>query len=254
MHFKSFGFSDAGRTRKRNEDSYLCNEGQGLFLVTDGMGGHASGEVASQLAIDSFEEFVIRSRSEDVKWPIPYRSDLSREQNRLLNATILSDRKIRELGEKDPSMKGMGTTLVGVIIEDDALAIVNVGDSRMYRIQNGSIDQITVDHTLANEQEKNGIISKYRAKNHPNRHILTNALGHIDNPSKIDISKIQIKENDLYLICSDGLYNMLNDHKILLTIQAIKDKSLYKMGLSLLLEANLAGGLDNITVVLISFN
>lgn len=253
MHFESFGSSDIGQNRDHNEDNYLCNEDQRLFLVADGMGGHASGETASRLAVHCVEEFVVKSKTEEIEWPIGYLKDFSPEQNRLLNATIFGDRAIREFGKQNPSTKGMGTTIVGAIIEEDHLAIVNVGDSRIYQIRDESIRQITVDHTLAEEQEQVGIITKNQAKNHPYRHILTVALGHIDNISKIDISKTKIKQKDLYLICSDGLYNMLDNREILTTIQSNENGTLKKSCLSLLQKANMAGGLDNITAILLSF-
>lgn len=253
MEFKSFGFSDLGRARDHNEDNYLCNDEERLFLVADGMGGHASGETASQLAVSSVEEFVIRSRSEDIEWPIEYNKDLSSEQNRLLAGVTLANRRIIEFASQDDSLKGMGTTLTGVTTEEDYLAIVNVGDSRLYRVRNEEIEQITQDHSLVGQQEREGLITKEEARQHPKRHILTSALGVIDRKLKIDVSRIEIREKDLYLLCSDGLHNMLEDSEILANIRSIGDGSLYKIGLSLVLKANLAGGLDNITVVLLSF-
>jgi len=254
MQFKSFGFSDAGSVRDHNEDNYLCNEKERLFLVADGMGGHASGETASKLAIDSVEEFVISSREKDFELPITNSKDLSVEQNRLLAAALVGNQKIRETGEQDPSMKGMGTTLIGGIIEGDNLAVVNVGDSRLYRVRDEKIRQISEDHSLVGEQERNGMLTREEARQHPQRHVLTSALGHIKDKSKIDVFLTGIIEKDLYLICTDGLYSMLDDNEILAIINSIEDGSLYKMGLSLTLKANLAGGLDNITVVLVSFN
>ena len=253
MKFKFFGFSDPGRVRHNNEDNYLCNENERLFLVTDGMGGHASGETASKLAINSIEEFVIRSRSEDTNWPEEYRKDLTLEQNRLLSATSFANRHILEVAEQDTALEGMGTTVVGVIIEEeDQLAILNVGDSRLYRVRDMKIRQLTMDHTLVGEQEREGVLTKEEVWKHPHRHILTSALGTSENP-KMDVSLSEIRPEDLYVICSDGLHDMLNDDEILNKINSIKDKSLYKIGLSLVLEANLTGGRDNITVVLLSF-
>ncbi len=167
MQFTFFGTSYTGRHRKHNEDSYLCNPKEKLFLVADGMGGQASGEIASKEAITSIEEFVIRSRSEDLTWPMPYRQDLSPEQNRLLVATTLANHRIHRLANQNPAMKGMGTTLVGFIIEGDRLALVNVGDGRLYRIRDGQIDQLTQDHSLVAEQERMGLLSKEETCRHP---------------------------------------------------------------------------------------
>ncbi|MFC1819886.1 PP2C family protein-serine/threonine phosphatase [Thermodesulfobacteriota bacterium] len=253
MQYKSFGFSDPGKIRNHNEDSFLCNEDEGLFLVADGMGGHASGETASKIAIDSIEEFIIHSRAREIEWPIEYREDLSLEQNRLLAATYFGNRRIQDIAEQNPSMKGMGTTLIGGMIVEDNLAVVNVGDSRLYRVRDAKISQLTDDHTLVGEQERVGILTKEEAQQHPQKHILTSALGYLHDSEKIDIFLEEIMSKDLYLICSDGLYNMLDDDKILNIISSIRDKSLFKIGLSLALKANLTGGLDNITVVLFSF-
>ncbi len=252
MEFKSFGFSDIGKTHEHNEDSYLRSDKEGLFVVADGMGGHVSGEMASQLAVESVEAFITRSRSESIDFSDEYRKDLSTEQNRLLAATRMANRRIREEADNNPATRGMGTTLIGVILEDKHLAVVNVGDSRLYRIRNGSLKQVTLDHTLVAEQQRLGRLTKEQARRHPQRHILTSALGISETP-RIDLYRPKVIPKDLYLICSDGLNDMLDDEEILTIIQSIKDKSLFKIGLSLVLQANLAGGLDNITVILLSF-
>lgn len=254
MEFNSFGFSDLGKIHNHNEDSFLCNKNEKLFLVADGMGGHVSGETASKLAVDTVEEFIIDSRAKkDIKWPVEYKKELSLEQNRLLSAAFLGNNRIRERSRREPSLKGMGTTLVGGLIDGDDLVIVNVGDSRLYRIRNNKLEQLTKDHSLVGEQERKGILTRKEARQHPQKHVLTSALGHLSSSSKIDIFVTGIMQKDIYLICSDGLYNMIDDDKILEIIHSIKDRSLYKIGLSLALQANLAGGLDNITIVLLSF-
>jgi serine/threonine protein phosphatase PrpC len=254
MEFNSFGFSDLGRIRNHNEDSFICNKDERLFLVADGMGGHVSGEIASKLAVDTIEKFIINSRAKkDIKWSIEYVKDLSLEQNRLLASAFLANARIREKSRRDPSMKGMGTTLVGGLIDGNDLVIVNVGDSRLYRVRNKILEQLTKDHSLVGEQERKGVLTRKEARQHPQKHILTSALGHLNNISKIDIFVTGIMPQDIYLICSDGLYTMIDDDKILEIINSIKDRSLYKIALSLALQANLAGGLDNITVVLVSF-
>jgi protein phosphatase len=252
MEYKSFGFSDIGKTHEHNEDSYLRNDEEGLFIVADGMGGHVSGEMASQLAVECMEEFVTRSRSESIDFSEEYRKDLSTEQNRLLAATRVANRKIREEADKNPARRGMGTTLIGVIPEDNHLAVVNVGDSRLYRVRNGNMKQLTKDHTLVAQQQRLGRLTKEEARRHPQRHILTSALGISESP-RIDLYRAKVISKDLYLICSDGLNDMLDDEEILTIINSIKDNSLYKIGLSLVLQANLVGGLDNITVILLSF-
>jgi len=254
MQFTFFGTSDTGRQREHNEDSYLCNPEEKLFLVADGIGGQASGEIASKEAVKSVEEFVVRSRSEDLTWPIPYRQDLSIEQNRLLAAATLANHRIHALASKNPTMQGMGTTLVGVSIEGDRLALINVGDSRLYRIRDGRIEQLTQDHSLAAEQARKGLLSKEEVYKHPQRHILTSALGVGPIETiQVDLSLVEVLEGDLYLFCSDGLHDMIGDKEILTTANVFGGKSLKKIGLSLIQQANLAGGRDNITVILLCF-
>ncbi len=254
MQFAFFGTSDIGRHRKYNEDSYLCNPKEKLFLIADGIGGQAAGEIASKLAIRNIEEFVVRSHSEDITWPIPYRQEFTLDQNSLLAGTTLANRKVRELANQNPSMKGMGTTLVGVIIKGNLLAILNIGDSRLYRIRGGEIEQITQDHTVAGEQEKLGLLTKEEASNHPQKHILTSALGiEVMENLRIDLSLVDILKKDLYLMCSDGLNDMLSDKEILAIINSDENRSLEKISLSLIQQANLAGGRDNITIILLSF-
>lgn len=255
MKFTCFGTTDTGRHRTNNEDSYLCNSKEQLFLVADGMGGQASGEIASKVAVKSVEEFVIRSRVEDMLWPVPYRKDLSRDQNLLLAAAAYANDKIRSLSHQDLSMRGMGTTLVGAIIEEDHLAVVNIGDSRLYRIRSRDIQQITQDHNLAWEQERMGLLTKEEAYKHPQRHILTSALGieAIEN-IKIDLFRVDIHKRDLYLLCSDGLNDMLTDSEILEGVNSSEGKSLEQIGRSLIQGANRAGGRDNITAVLLLFD
>jgi serine/threonine protein phosphatase PrpC len=254
MRFTCFAISDTGRHRTNNEDSYLCNPKERLFVVADGMGGQASGEIASKVAVSSVEEFVARSRKEDITWPIPYRKDFSLEQNRLLAAAAHANNMIRNHSSENPSMKGMGTTLVGVTIEGNHLAVVNVGDSRLYRIHGEQIDQITHDHNLAWEQERMGLLTREEAWNHPQRHILTSALGieAIEN-IRIDLARSEIQEKDLYLMCSDGLNDMLGDDEIFKCIVSAESKSLEHSAHSLIQNANRAGGRDNITVILLSF-
>ncbi|MBN1103976.1 MAG: Stp1/IreP family PP2C-type Ser/Thr phosphatase [Deltaproteobacteria bacterium] len=253
MDFKSFGFSDAGKLRSHNEDRYLCNAEHKLFLVADGMGGQASGETASQLAVREMEDFVIRSRSQGERWPRKARHDLTLEQHRLLAAVTLANRRIYEAAGASPEMKGMGTTLVGAILEGDHLAVVNVGDSRLYRVRDGEILQLTVDHSFVEERVRKGDLTREEARGHEKKHILTRALG-VQEKVKADLSLVDLKSGDLVLLCSDGLYRMLEDSRILSVMESVMDRSLYKIGLSLVLQANLAGGLDNITVVLIALS
>ena len=253
MEFTSFGFSEIGKSHAQNEDRYLRNEKEGLFLIADGMGGHVSGETASQFAIDCIADFVVRSKSQKVEWPTAPQKDLTPEQSRLLAAVTLANRRIMGLSSDSSFLRRMGTTLVGALIEGEHLAIVNVGDSRVYRIRAGQIAQITADHSFVGEQQKSGLISREEARAHPQRNILTSALGLGENP-QVDLYLSDVAPGDLYLLCSDGLHAALSDEEILAITLSIPDRALYKIGLSLILKANLAGGRDDITVILIAFS
>jgi serine/threonine protein phosphatase PrpC len=176
------------------------------------------------------------------------------EQNRLLAAAAQANRKILKLANENPLLKGMGTTLVGALVEGNNLAVIHIGDSRLYRVRNSELIQITEDHTLVGEQERNGLLTKEEAASHPHRHILTSALGiGAIQDIKIDLSITEILEKDLYLLCSDGLSDMLDNREILKVINST-DSSLEKLGISLIQQANAAGGQDNITVILLYFH
>jgi protein phosphatase len=253
MKFTSFGFSEIGKSHAQNEDRYFRDEKEGLFLVADGMGGHVSGETASQAAIDCITDFVIRSRSQEVEWPTLPQKDLTPEQRRLLAAVTLANRRITGLSSNPSALGRMGTTLVGALIEGEHLAIVNIGDSRVYRIRAGQIMQITADHSFVGAQQKSGLISREEARAHPQRNVLTSALGLGENP-QMDSCLSGVSPGDLYLLCSDGLHAALSDEEILAIILSIPDGALYKIGLSLVLKAHLAGGKDDKTVILIAFS
>jgi protein phosphatase len=252
MRFTCFGFSDTGKIRKQNQDSYLCNEEQKLFLVADGMGGRASGEKASQLAVSSVEAFISGARAGDPDRAIEMGNDLTREQNRMLSAARHANRHIYDVALNNPEMKGMGTTLTGAAVEGDRLVFVHVGDCRLYRIRDTRIEQLTEDHTLVSDEKRKGRLSEQAARKHPNRHTLTSALGIYQNP-RIDISDTRIQKGDLYLICSDGLHGVVEDGVLLDIVMTYCNGPLFKLGLSLVLKANLEGGPDNITVVVIAF-
>lgn len=253
MNVKVFGLTDKGKIRENNQDSYLINEEEQLFIVSDGLGGRASGEIASKLAVKSFEAFMIRSKKEKIKWPVKPRKGLTPLQNRMVAAALYSNHKILKKGRKIPALKGMGAAVLGVAVKDNKLCALNAGDCRLYRIRDDKIIQLTEDLTLVGEEERKGNISSEEAKNHPKKHILSSALGHLESNRKIGLLQTGIKENDIFLLCTDGLYRLIDEHGILNIITGLINKSLYQMGMTLVLKANLAGGTDNITIVLLSF-
>ncbi|HWO83188.1 MAG TPA: Stp1/IreP family PP2C-type Ser/Thr phosphatase [Solirubrobacterales bacterium] len=222
--------TDTGRQRNANEDSYFTRAP--LFVVADGMGGAQAGEVASKAAVESFPQELPAAPPE-----------------RVLEETIEgANRTIHELARKDPGLAGMGTTTTAAIVdlEGEAVAIGHVGDSRAYRLRGGRFEQLTRDHSLVEEMRRKGQITDAQAEDHPQRSIITRALGP-EPEVQVDVQTVPAQDGDVFLICSDGLTTMLDDERIarLLT----RATSLQAAVRALVDEANRAGGRDNITVV-----
>jgi serine/threonine protein phosphatase PrpC len=253
MQVRSFGISHRGLIRDLNEDRFLNIEKEGLFLIADGMGGLAKGDVASKIAVETIETFVTKSRREDITWPIKYQKQHSMEENRFLAAVSLANWKIYNEMLRSPRNTPMGTTLVGLLLDGERVILVNIGDSRAYRIRNRQIEQLTEDHSLVMEEVKKGRITLEQARRHPQRHVISRALGIFDT-TEVDITTQEIQDGDLYLLCSDGLSDMLLDDEILSLVQAHEKHALTDIGEALIHLANDHGGKDNITVVLVAFS
>src|SRR3954451_7353480 len=222
--------SDTGRQRNANEDSFFVRPP--IFVVADGMGGAQAGEVASKTAADAF----------DVDLP-----DGPPEQ--VLRETILiANRSIHELARNDPSRAGMGTTLTAAIVsaEREEVAIGHVGDSRAYRLRGGRLEQLTRDHSLVEEMRRKGQLTDAQAEDHPQRSIITRALGP-EPEVQVDLQTVPAQAGDVFLICSDGLTTMLDDEKIGQVLAGAT--SMDAAVRALVDEANRAGGRDNITAL-----
>jgi protein phosphatase len=222
--------SDTGRQRNANEDSYLARAP--LFVVADGMGGAQAGEVASKAAAESFAGELPEGPPE-----------------RMLEETIEgANRTIHELARKDPGLAGMGTTTTAAIVDLDAeeVAIGHVGDSRAYRLRGGQLEQLTRDHSLVEEMRRKGQLTDAQAEDHPQRSIITRALGP-EPEVQVDVQTVPALDGDVFLICSDGLTTMLDDDDIARILG--RATSLQAAVRALVDEANRAGGRDNITVV-----
>ena len=252
MEIESFGISDTGVVREHNEDNFLDDAEDGLFIVADGMGGLSKGDVASKIAVDSIENFVKQSRLEDITWPIKPQDDYSMEENRFLAAVSLANWNIYKQFTEDPGNRGMGTTLVGLLVDGDKVILANVGDSRIYRIRDEGIKQVTDDHSLVMEEVRKGNMTPEEARNHPQKHVINRALG-ISDSIKVDISSLEYQEQDIYLLCSDGLSDMVRDEEIMSLAESTRDKPLEELGKNLIDAAKKKGGHDNITVVLVRF-
>ena len=232
-----FGMAtDVGRLRAVNEDSILAVTP--LFAVADGMGGHAAGEVASQVALSTVQERFVDADTHTTE--------------SLVQAVQAANRAIHDRSVADLHLRGMGTTLTGVaIVERDGserLAVVNVGDSRTYVVQDGILQQITRDHTYVEDLVAAGEITADEARFHPRRHIITRALG-IDPDVQVDAWEAPAAAGDRYLVCSDGLFNEVDDGQIAAVLTGTEDP---QYAADTLIElANAAGGRDNISVIVV---
>jgi protein phosphatase len=241
---RGIGRTDVGRVRTNNEDSILIkNEPVGalpnLYVVADGMGGHKAGEVASSLAIESCCEYVRRD-------------ELGGGEilDTLIDAVRYANYRVYELSLSNESCSNMGTTFVGCSISGNTAYIVHVGDSRLYRIGSDYIEQITSDHSFVGEMVRAGKITPEEAENHPDRNIITRALG-TNNNVEADGIVLNVADGDILLICSDGLNTMLKNDRIM---EIVKDSCSLEQRLNMLIDsANESGGKDNISAILIDF-
>lgn len=242
------GETNVGMKRSHNEDNFAVIDDDHLYVVADGMGGHASGEVASKMAIDTLRDF-FKATSADPEATWPYKMDKSRgyEENRLITSVKLANLRIFEAAQRDPKLRGMGTTLVGILVVDDGVLIAHVGDSRAYRIRNGSMVQLTEDHSLLNDYIKMKKLTEEEIKNFPHKNVIVRALG-MKESVKVDTLLDHPQPGDLYVLCSDGLSGPVTDDEIQTIVTGTND--LKEACQKLIERANSNGGPDNITVVI----
>jgi PPM family protein phosphatase len=245
--------TDVGRKRKGNEDSLFVNPKEQLFVVADGMGGHAAGEVASKVAVESINEFVcLTSGDEEITWPFGLDDSISYDGNRLKTAIRYANRKVLEATRERSDYEGMATTVCAVLVDGESANLGHVGDSRVYLHRAGELTQLTADHSWVNEQIQSGVISPDQARSHPLRNVVTRALG--GKPDLlVDMQVHQGQPGDILLMCSDGLTTMIPDEDIG-ALLAESEGDLEKAAKSLVATANARGGEDNITVLLIRFD
>ncbi|MDO5586768.1 MAG: Stp1/IreP family PP2C-type Ser/Thr phosphatase [Clostridia bacterium] len=240
-----FGLSDVGCIRELNEDCYcICgfgdNSERGFCILADGMGGHNAGEVASQNAVKLIAEEMNRLLESGEK-EIP---------GQLSRAVSAANTGVYTMASENPIHRGMGTTVVTAFIDDGTAYVANVGDSRAYAVRDDEIVQITTDHSVVSELVMRGTITKEEARLHPQKNIITRAVG-TDKSVRTDIFEYNYSPGDVMIICSDGLSTMLDDSRIL---EIIKSKKTSEDTVnSLIAAAKDEGGLDNITVICIRF-
>ncbi|TML70683.1 MAG: Stp1/IreP family PP2C-type Ser/Thr phosphatase [Actinobacteria bacterium] len=223
------GVTDTGRRRRRNEDAYVCEPP--LFAIADGMGGAQAGEVASRLAASALRESGADGGGE----------------TRIVDLIQEANRRIYDRSSTDPNTSGMGTTMTVALVEGDRVAFGHVGDSRAYLVRDGRIEQLTEDHSLVNELMKSGKLSREEAETHPQKSVITRALG-TDPDVDVDTFSVPAQTSDLFLLCSDGLTDMLSEEQILGVVERHRD-DIDDALRTLVREANRGGGDDNITVV-----
>jgi len=242
---RSFGGSDVGRRRQANEDAYLCDDEIGLWVVADGMGGHAAGEVASQEAVDTIYGMVKRARRSPEAQREP---DVAlRAAVRLLEGSVqAATYMIYAMSELDSRKSGMGTTISAMMLFDGHMITAQVGDSRIYQVRAEAARQLTEDHTLINWQLKQGIITEEEAKHSRHKNVITRAVGNRDYV-QVDTTMVEYAAGDVYLLCSDGLHGYLKTEEIPSLINLGGRDSVRR----LIDLANSRGGKDNITAVVV---
>jgi protein phosphatase len=235
--------------RTHNEDYFSLIEDEQLFIVADGMGGHASGEVASKMAAETIGEFYQRTKDEEATWPYKMDRSLSYVENRLVCGVKLANLRIFETACRDIRYKGMGTTIVAGMVAGDKIYIGHVGDSRAYRVRNGSIEQLTRDHSLLEDyKEAKPDMTEDEERNFPHKNVITRALG-MRETVQVDIRAHQVEDGDTFVFCSDGLSGMVPDDQVKDIVA--NAKSLERAVAELVDAANRAGGTDNITTLVL---
>ena len=254
MKISAAGLSDVGLKRERNEDYIAMDDSAQIYIVGDGMGGHLAGEVASKVAVKIIQKNVNNWINNNIPlneiYDFPDRA-LSQRGNYLSSSIKLANRVIYEMSQEYTEYKGMGTTIVILAIMPSTIIAANVGDSRIYLIRGDSMEPLSKEHSMVAEQLEMGLISEEEAKISPLRHILTRNLGSTDTVDA-DVFEIEHIDNDRFLLCTDGLTDLVSDNEILNIIKNGNDPE--HTCQQLISEANKRGGNDNITVSLICVN
>jgi protein phosphatase len=240
MKIVSFALSDVGRVRRENQDSSGHFPDRNLFVVADGMGGHKGGKQASEIAVATIAERLVAA---------PDSGELADRTERLVEAVRDANRRIVERGARESDLNRMGTTLVALLLQEDEGTIVHVGDSRAYRLRDGELAQLTTDHTLVADLLRANEISEAEVSTHPYRHVLTRALGAAEDVAA-DVSRLEVRRGDVYVLCSDGVSGMLSQSEIHAVVSAHVDDP-EALCRELIAAANQAGGKDNATAIVV---
>jgi serine/threonine protein phosphatase PrpC len=246
LQVRSYGATDVGRRRQHNEDAYLCDDELGLWVVADGMGGHAAGEVASQEAIDTIFGMVKRGKR-TLELGAQFTEEKARAARRMLEGAVqAATYMVFAIAELDPEKAGMGTTISAMLSVGNYGILAQVGDSRIYRVRSTSAEQLTEDHTMVAWQLKQGLITEEEARRSKQRNVITRAVGNRDYV-QVDTAIVEFELGDLYLLCSDGLHGYLDPAEIPeVAARGGRDSVMRFIEL-----ANARGGKDNITAILV---
>ena len=249
MNFFGFGATDVGKVREKNEDSLLVDNERRLYLVADGMGGHAGGAYASGRAIEILKDEIARlEKSQDTTQPsVGGEGQKTLTQIRLQHAIQAANEDLINTSLQDSSLRGMGTTMTAIQFDERWANIAQVGDSRAYLIRNSEIRQVTEDHSWVQEQVRAGLLTEEEARFHPLKNIITRSMGH-EREVKVDLLKEEYKAGDRYFLCSDGLTNMVQDEEILSINKELDVEAAMKQLMERALEE---GGYDNITMIIV---
>lgn len=247
----SWALSDVGLKRETNEDSFLVDSNLKLFIVADGMGGHAGGAIASKMAVETVRDRILEARHSQEIFGRTSSGGESKTILKLLDSTIReASEKIFEASNKAPDLAGMGTTLTLLLVNGERAYLAHVGDSRVYRLRESSFSQITEDHSLVNEQVKAGFITAEEAQRSRFRNIITKSVG-FESQVAADTFSFPLRANDVFLLCSDGLSGMVEDRKI---EEQMRCGRLADAPARLVALAKDGGGEDNITLILLRYN
>ncbi len=241
-------YTDTGRIREHNEDAIRSDPDLGLMVLADGMGGYNAGEVASGIAIQTVTELAGEGAGRESRDEIDPFSGLMRQSIVLRDAIYRANKIIFQTAQSQSQCEGMGTTIVACMFYDNKISIAHVGDSRAYRLRAGKFEQLTLDHSLLQELVDRGFYSAEEAQRSTNRNYVTRALG-VEPTVDVEVHEFDVMPKDVYLLCSDGLPDMVEDEDIHLTISTF-NANLDVVGKQLIELANDNGGRDNVSVML----
>ena len=250
MHAAWAAATHPGLRRQGNEDSYCTRPDVGLFVVADGMGGHAAGEVASSLAVEAIAALVAETAGDPATWPFPVDPALGPGSSRLAAAFLRANTRIAEAAAAEAALRGMATTACAVLLDGAAGAsIAHVGDSRIYLARGDRVERLTDDHSWVEEQVRAGLLDRRAAERHPWRNVVTRALSGYE-PPVVDHRVLALAPGDRLLLCTDGLHGVIGEGRVADLLDGAGD-DLQQLCDTYVEEANAAGGPDNITMVVI---